>query len=454
MLIRFKVGNFLSFNDIQEFSMLPGNDCSKQNRLYKDTNIELLKFTAIFGANAAGKSNLVSAMVFAKNMIIKGFPESAIWKYCKLDDANREKQSYFEFEIELNGRYYAYGFELILKQQRVVSEWLYELSSEGESKEIFTRNLEKKECNIGSYFQDKKLLERLRIYADDVSEDASVLFLKNLNQNKDTLYDKFEESKIVQEVFVWFIANLDINFPDQPISDYTYFDSTENIDTICSMIKAFGTGITSYEIVEDQFEKMSSKIPERVRKNVVDKLMKNNASKIEEDIIPAIILRSRKSFYIVSIETVNDEEVIKCRTIQFHHDNTGALFDFSEESDGTCRLLDLLTILLEDRSGRVYVIDEIDRSLHPQLTYKFISEYLKVAAKKQIQLIVTTHESRLLDLDLLRRDEIWFVDKNTKGESSVYSFDEYNDMFDKKLDQAYLEGRYGAVPIFNEIFPS
>ena len=59
-----------------------------------------------------------------------------------------------------------------------------------------------------------------------------------------------------------------------------------------------------------------------------------------------------------------------------------------------------------------------------------------------------------MNLDLLRRDEIWFVDKNTKGESSVYSFDEYNDMFDKKLDQAYLEGRYGAVPIFNEIFPS
>ena len=446
MLIRFKVGNFLSFNDIQEFSMLPGNDCSKQNRLYKDTNIELLKFTAIFGANAAGKSNLVSAMVFAKNMIMKGFPESAIWKYCKLDDANREKQSYFEFEIELNGRYYAYGFELVLKQQRVVSEWLYELSSDGESKEIFTRDLEKKECNISSYFHNEELLKRLQVYADDIREDATVLFLKNLNQNKDKLYT-FEESKIIQEVFVWFMLKLDINLPDEPISGYSYFTSNKNIETICSRIAAFGTGITDYEVVTSSPENVIGKIPEELFKEVIANLTENKLVKTLDGKNPTVTIRGDREFYVFSIDKTKDEDVVICKTIQFHHGNKQISFEFSEESDGTRRLLDLLTILLEDKPDRVYVIDEIDRSLHPQLTYKFISEYLKVAAKKKIQF-------RLLDLNLLRRDEIWFVDKNTKGESSVYSFDEYNDMFDKKLDQAYLEGRYGAVPIFNEIFPS
>ena len=65
------------------------------------------------------------------------------------------------------------------------------------------------------------------------------------------------------------------------------------------------------------------------------------------------------------------------------------------------------------------------------------------------QLIVTTHESRLMDFDLLRRDEIWFVDKDQSGASNIYSLEEYNERFDKKIDKAYLEGRYGGVPLFN-----
>lgn len=111
--------------------------------------------------------------------------------------------------------------------------------------------------------------------------------------------------------------------------------------------------------------------------------------------------------------------------------------------------MDLLTVLFENRQGSVFVIDEIDRCLHPQLTYKFVEEYLKIAMFQDIQLIVSTHESRLLEFDLLRKDEIWFVDKNAGGESTIYSLDEYNERFDKKIDKAYLEGRYGGVSSAN-----
>ena len=79
--------------------------------------------------------------------------------------------------------------------------------------------------------------------------------------------------------------------------------------------------------------------------------------------------------------------------------------------------------------------------------------FLNLAAETNIQLIVTTHESRLMDFDLLRRDEIWFVDKKTNGESDIYSLEEYNARFDQKIDKAYLEGRYGGIPIFSTIFP-
>ena len=128
------------------------------------------------------------------------------------------------------------------------------------------------------------------------------------------------------------------------------------------------------------------------------------------------------------------------------------MFDFDEESDGTIRILDLAEILLTDETNKVYFIDELDRCLHPQLTCQFIKEFLEHAKKSNNQLIVTTHESRLLDLEILRRDEIWFADKKA-GETSLYSLEEFCERFDKKIDKAYLDGRYGGIPILNSFFP-
>ena len=90
--------------------------------------------------------------------------------------------------------------------------------------------------------------------------------------------------------------------------------------------------------------------------------------------------------------------------------------------------------------------------MHPKVTVKFISLFLERAKKYNNQLIVTTHESRLLDFEILRRDEIWFVNKDENG-SKLYSLEQYNERFDKKIDKAYLDGRYGGVPIFDNIFP-
>lgn len=162
-----------------------------------------------------------------------------------------------------------------------------------------------------------------------------------------------------------------------------------------------------------------------------------------------VIMRSRRDFFRLDIDK---EENIACKTIKFSHGKRNILFDLREESDGTVRILDLLEILLSGK-GKTYVIDELDRCLHPSLTYKFVDAFFQAASKENIQLIVTTHESRLMDFDLLRRDEIWFVDKRKSGESDLYSLEEYNARFDQKIDKAYLEGRYGGVPIFSTIFP-
>lgn len=450
MLIRINVGNFLSFNNVQEFSMLAGKVRNKSNRLFIDSSIKLLKFAAIFGANASGKSNLISAMKFVQNMVTIEFPKDASWKYCKLYSENKEKASYFEFELKLNNKYFSYGFEAILSKQFITSEWLYEICPSGQEKEIFTRNTIDEKYSVAKYFSSKELLGKLDVYADDIRSDGSVLLLKLLNQNKNTLYADYEESKVFRAVFKWFKTQLDINFPDRPISSYSYFVSNQDIKTICLTLEAFGTGITKYSIVETNFEKMSKEIPPKLVDEIVSKLNEQKSSDDDEKKQPSIILRGDKSFFIFEN---NDENNITCKTIHFNHGNDNIFFELSEESDGTIRLLDLLTVLFDNQKGSIFIIDEIDRCLHPQLTEKFITEYLKIAVHQDIQLIVSTHESRLLDFDLLRKDEIWFVDKNGNGESTVYSLDEYNERFDKKIDKAYLEGRYGGVPVFSTVFP-
>lgn len=160
-------------------------------------------------------------------------------------------------------------------------------------------------------------------------------------------------------------------------------------------------------------------------------------------------MSSNRDFFILSMD--KDENIV-CKIIKFSHGKKNILFELSEESDGMVRVLDLLEVLLSGE-GKTYVIDESDRCLHPSLTYKFTDTFLKLAAQKNIQLIVTSHESRLMDFDLLRRDEIWLVNKRKSGESDIYSLEEYNARFDQKIDKAYLEGRYGGVPVFNTVFP-
>ena len=96
----------------------------------------------------------------------------------------------------------------------------------------------------------------------------------------------------------------------------------------------------------------------------------------------------------------------------------------------------------------MYIIDEINRKFHPLLTIKFVSEFLELAEKRNVQLIVTTHESQLMNLKLLRRDEISFVNKNESGYSSIHYLDSYKDRFDKKIITDYLRGTYDAAPCF------
>ena len=206
MLIRFNVKNFLSFfenesGQSEEFSMIAGKVRSKREHIYDNDKIKLLKFAAVYGANASGKSNLVKALNFMKKTIVDGLPKGHTDMYCKTDRANKEKKSYFELEIMLDDKYYAYGFEVILSQSKFVSEWLVELKSDGSEKNIFTRDIENGETEFSSELKrDKKSYEKLKNYAEDIQEDSEVLLLSIMNKNKKTLYEKYNNLKVFRNV--------------------------------------------------------------------------------------------------------------------------------------------------------------------------------------------------------------------------------------------------------------
>ena len=117
------------------------------------------------------------------------------------------------------------------------------------------------------------------------------------------------------------------------------------------------------------------------------------------------------------------------------------------ESDGTHRLFQLLEILMTQKE-KVYVIDEISRSLHPKLTIEFIKKYFQFARNRRVQLFTTTHETRILSHDLVRRDEIWIADSNEDGSTKLFSLEEKQVRIDKVLDENYMAGEWGGTPEF------
>lgn len=123
----------------------------------------------------------------------------------------------------------------------------------------------------------------------------------------------------------------------------------------------------------------------------------------------------------------------------------------NEESDGSIRIMDFIPMLIDLRLNEtVYLIDEIDRSMHPMLSQKILEYYFgHLTADKDTQLIFSTHESNLLNLDLIRADEVWFVEKDAVGASHFTSLAEYKPREDVR--KGYLQGRYGAIPFFAPI---
>lgn len=447
MLIDFSVSNFLSFYDTQTLSMKAGKFRNNSSRLSRCGNYKLLKFMAIYGANASGKSNLVNAFDWFQTIVIDGFKTGSYPVYCKVDDRFKDKPSFFQIKIELNKKIYVYGFKTIFFQSIFTEEWLFEELKNGTKKYIFSRNINDKSFMLGDYISNKQLIERLTIYGEDIKSDNSILFLKLMNQNKDSLYAHESKIKILKDIYLWIKYQLDVNSPENAITNYSVLSDSKGLKKITEKLREFSTGIVEFNIVDITPDKIASNLPKDMINEIQQKLLDQKAHN-NSNTKPAVLIRMSGVKYNMFIIELTEDGLFAYKTMLFKHKNTDANFSLQDESDGTIRLLDIIEVLLTSDDNKVYIIDEINRKFHPLLTIKFVSEFLELAEKRNVQLIVTTHESQLMNLKLLRRDEISFVNKNESGYSSIHYLDSYKDRFDKKIITDYLKGTYDAVPCF------
>lgn len=449
MLVDFSVENLLSFNERTSFSMVAGKERLKSEHKNLSLNsISTLKLAAIFGANASGKSNLIKAIELGKKLITKELDLTS--KYTSQFKLTEKPKpiSTLEYKIQHKGYTYIYGFAF--NNLKFTEEWLYLLKSrKGEAELVFDRKfheINNLSIEIGKCFK-KKNIELTRTLFETYKEDSLLISLVDQFNFQDDS-DGFNHLK---NVYDWFTNSLTIIYPKSKATEGIHHELNKNSDfrdVFSRFLNALDTGIDNISFKEIKRENLS--FPDKFLDKITSALLKKGSDKNTasiSDVIKGelILVKKLKEDQIKFYKLVTQRKIY----------GTDRLVDFDstdEESDGTKRLFDLIPILTSAVKGdNVVIVDEIERSLHPNLVQSLIQYYLVFARNSNSQMILATHESALLDQEILRRDEIWFISKTKSGSSSLHSLSEYNERFDRELRKNYLNGRFNGIPNLSEI---
>lgn len=444
MLLRFAVQNFMSFKEPTEFSMVAGKMTRHQSHIMTCNGKRILKGSYIFGANAGGKSNLIRAIAFARDIVSNGLENTNCdKKYFRIEKDFKSQPSVFQFDIFFEGHFYSYGYAVSLLSKVIEEEWLYQIDDQ--EKCIFLRSkLDDAETYIVSsdlHFTNATEEMRFSIYTNDISKEQmkSKLFLTDIVER---VSDTEQEYKPFHAVANWF-EQLTIIFPSSHFGGIIKLLENEDERTkLETLLSYFDTGINQVHRKTQVFDKAFPMLPD----DMIESLKTDLSKHLKENTNRARFTSENSRMEV----SLNQGELV-ATTLLSDHGNADDLFEYSDESDGTQRLFDLIPVFNNAQLGRVILIDELDRSLHTKAVQEFIKYFYYIAAKATAQLIVTTHDSNLLDLDLVRQDEIWFVERQKDHSSKLYSLSQFKARFDKKVEKDYLLGRYGAIPIFRQM---
>ncbi len=409
MLIEFSVTNFLSFKEKTTFSMVASSDNSLEDNFINIGNEKLLKMTAIYGANASGKSNLFKLLATVGGIIRQSnfYNPNAILPIIpfKLDKEMMNKPSEFEIKFLADGIRYIYGF--MADSKKIYREYLTYYPN-GRPVKIFNRE------NINDY---------------------------SFNSNDEKFLNDIKEKNAENKFFISTATNWNFE-KTKPAFEFL----TEKLGIVMSYEQLNNYAYTMYSNDEGRIlEKFALNFLEKADLNIKGyKVIRENLTDDQINTMPDII----RPFFSTNapVYRVNTTHIANGDKYEF---------DISEESLGTQAIFSFIPVIKDViDNGKVLFVDEFDKSLHPFIV-KYIVELFNDPElnNKNAQLIFNTHDTNLLDLELLRRDQIWFTEKNpNNGESVLYPLDDFSVRKSENVEKGYLLGRYGAVPFLVNSF--
>ncbi|MDO4501456.1 MAG: ATP-binding protein [Erysipelotrichaceae bacterium] len=404
MLLQFNVTNFLSFKEETILSAYASADKTFANNLIKVGKDSVLPTIAIYGANAAGKSNLIKALTAAILFVRQSnfYQINTINPIVPflLDENSRNEKTKFDFSFIHNGKQYDYGFSAT--NQVVYDEYLYEYKTKKPSM-IFERT------NINEYKYTSSTKKELSQYEEKTS--ANKLFLATA-----TAWN----CELTKNAFMWFAESIDT------------FDSRTLDNSFVSEFEKDNT---------DEMKKFMMDFIHHADINISD--YNFEIKEADKDTLPP---------YMETNKIVNTVKQWKMDVV--HKTKVGSeirsfVMPFSAESAGTVKAFSYGPLIRKAlKTGKTMIVDEIDSCLHPMLVRYLIDLFNDSEINKNgAQLIFNTHDVSLLDQDIFRRDQIYFVEKdNATAISDLYSLSEFSPRKSEDIRKGYLQGRYGAIP--------
>lgn len=427
MIKEFSFGNYRSFKEIQSLNMTASkiNELAENNTILLNDKQSLLKSKAIYGANASGKSNIVKALVCFIKVIKNSVKDEKILDLIetfKLSDETENEPSFFQLIFELDNTQFRYGFELTDKE--IKSEWLYGIPNEREVCFFVREGNTIKDISKINFEEGHKLLS---LYNDSEGENevfrSNSLFLSAVAAMNGKLSKQISNAISSITVLTGLQDKQLYNISGPNLKDA----ATRN--KITDFLKIADLGINSLDLIEVVTENMLKDVPAEY----IKKMDKENKMDL---------------LFSIHDKFNAKKEKIGEANLQF----------LSSQSEGTLKMFEISTFLMNAiEKGETLVIDEFDARLHPLIS-KRIVELFNSAGNKSAQLIFVTHDTNLLSADLLRRDQIDFVEKDKYGESHLYSLVQFKGIRNTaSFEKDYIKGKYGAIPFlgdFNQLIQS
>jgi len=416
MFLQFSVNNFRSIKDTITFSMAA---IKNSQNSFKVRNYELLSSSVIYGANASGKSNILKAMSFMKNIVlntnkviqsIDTLPHDPF----RLNTMTQDTSSTFEIVFFIKEVKYRYGFEM--DTTTVYSEWLY-ADTNGKEAKLFYRDEDEKEYVNPNEFEEGFIFFNKKDSKIKISKNQ--LFIWKCDQDGGSI------STIILNWFTRFnmIDGLNhdgyINYTMKKMEDASFKAK------IVDLVRTTDIGIENIEMKTENISiDMIEKLP--ISEDIKQKMLKSAD-------VQSVVLHTSHKLYD------NDNQHIG--TVDFDIDD--------EESLGTQKFFKMSAPILNTlEEGKILMIDELDASLHPVLTKHLIKLFHnKDINKHKAQLIFVTHDTNLLNKHLFSRDQIWMTEKNKYGATDIYSLTQFKGVRkDEDFKKQYIQGKYGAIP--------